>query len=332
MKIDKPRVKKILLITLSNIGDVILTLPVLYILKREFDSPDITVICSKSTKELFEPDISVNNIIVYDKHMPFMKKLKLAMSLRRRGFDLVVDLKNTMFPLLVSARYNTPYNISYASSMHCRDKHLRKLSLLGIDTGNAEFSVDITRDDKIHVNSLLNSLGILPDDSIVAVSAGAKSHTKRWKKSGFVKLCEGLADKAKAKVLLIGDEADKAINESIYKEGIKDVYDLTGRTNLRELLYLLSVCRLLVTNDSAPLHAASAVSTPAVAIFGPTDHNKYGPLAQGSIVIRKDLACAPCQKALCRLQMQCMNNIEPEDVLKAALKIINKGKDTHEKK
>jgi lipopolysaccharide heptosyltransferase II len=168
---------------------------------------------------------------------------------------------------------------------------------------------------------LFNRLGLLPEDKMVTIAAGAKSHIKRWMISGFIRLCERLSKEYTLKILLVGDDNDRATNKMIADKGIKNVYDITGQTNIRELAYLISLCRVLVTNDSAPMHVASAVNTPTVAIFGPTDPAKYGPLAARSITIRKDLRCSPCQKALCKFNLECMSSISSEEVVDAVSKV-----------
>lgn len=328
MKIDKVSVKKILFITLSNIGDVVLTLPVLRVLEREFPEADTTVMVGPNAREIFEGESSVSRIVVFNKQISLSKKIQLGLRLRRRGFDLVVDLRNSLFSLLIGARYSSPLLRRSYAYMHRKDKHLSVLASMGISIEDPPFSIFLTRDDKLHINSILNELGILPDDSIVAIAAGAKSHTKRWTITGFVRLCDRLNKEMGLKILLVGDDNDRAINQEIKDVGLREVYDLSGRTHIKELAYLLSLCKLLITNDSAPVHIASAVGLPAVAIFGPTDHRKYGPLFAESIVIRKALRCSPCEKALCRFDLECMKKITADEVFNAAKKILSKRKDS----
>ena len=325
VKIEPEEVKKILIITLSNIGDVVLTLPVLGVLKREFPRAEITVMVGANAKELFEAEPAVSRTVIYDKKARFSKKIELGLMLRRRGFDLVVDLRNSLFPLLIGARHNTPLFVKRAGAhMHRKDKHLKRIAAMGIPVDNPPFSVSIARDDKLHVHSLLNQLGILPDDDLVAVAPGAKSHIKRWTTAGFIKVCDRLNKELGLKVLLIGDDSDRPINEQIRARGLRGAYDLSGRTSLRELAYLLSLCKLLITNDSAPLHIGSAVGIPTIAIFGPTDYKKYGPLSANSILVRKPLNCSPCQKALCRFNLECMKQVSVEEIFIAALEILSK--------
>jgi len=322
MKIDRSRIRRILLITLSNIGDVILTLPVLRVLEREFSDADITVLVGPSAEEIFEAEPAVSEVIRYNKHISLIKKLHLCLELRKKGFDLVVDLRDSFFPLLIGAPFSSSLLKRPNPKLHRKDKHLEKLATAGVLTENAPFSISFTRDDKLHVNALLSELGILPNDNMVAIAAGSKSHTKRWLSSGFIRLCDMLNKEMGLKVLLVGDESDKPINSEIIDVGLGAVFDISGRTNIRELAYLFSLCRLLITNDSAPVHLASAVSLPTLAIFGPTDPRKYGPLAPNSAVLKKDMRCSPCEKALCRFDLECMKEISANDVFKKAKDVL----------
>lgn len=326
MKIDKGRVKKILLITLSNIGDVVLTLPVLGVLKREFPSAGITVMVGPNAKELFEADRSLSGVEIYDKRAPFGDKLRLVLRMRQNKFDMIIDLRNSLFPLLIGSRYNTSLIRAKKSGlMHRKDEHLNRLKLFGFCSDDAPFSISFTGADKSRVDNVLREFGILSSDKIAAIAPGAKSHTKRWMTSGFIKICDRLNKEMGFKVLLVGDERDKAAIKEIAAAGLKDLYDLSGRTNLRELAYLLSLCKLLVTNDSAPLHIGSSVGIPIVAIFGPSDPKKYGPLSASSAVVKKDISCSPCEKAQCAFNtLDCIRQISEGEVFDAIRAVIKK--------
>ena len=95
-------------------------------------------------------------------------------------------------------------------------------------------------------------------------------------------------------------------------------YDFTGKTNIRQLAALFKRSKLLLTNDSAPLHLGCAVGVKVLAIFGPTDPIKYGPTGELDYVIRNKLHCAPCQNAACGYGHECMKLISPEEVFNAA--------------
>ena len=88
----------------------------------------------------------------------------------------------------------------------------------------------------------------------------------------------------------------------------------------------MSHCDLVLTNDSAPLHVASAANTPTIAVFGPFDERRYGPLAEGSVVIKPDIPCRPCDKAHCAMGFDkgCISRIEVDEVFQAARRMLGK--------
>ena len=322
MKIEKAGINKILFITLTNIGDLVLTLPVFGVLKKEFPKASITVLAGSEAGEILRADPSVSDILVYNKRATLLDKLKLILKLRSMAFDMAVDMRHSLFPILAGARYRTPIFKSPDREIHRKRKHLNILSAMGIPIADAPFPLLFNRDDRLNVNSILNRKGIVPEDRIIVIAPGAKSHMKRWKVEGFIDVCLRLSKEKNIRVAIIGDNTDKAISDNIIAKSAGNAYDLSGSFNLRELAYFLSLSKLLITNDSAPLHIAGSVDLPVIAIFGPTDPEKYGPISPGSIVLRKNISCSPCEQAVCEFDLKCMKQISSEDVLNAVYRIL----------
>src|SRR3989338_4901910 len=184
--INKNSVKKILVITLSNIGDVILTLPVFFVLRREFQGADIYVLVGERAASIFRKDPRIKEVIIYDKKSPLIDKMRLGFKLREEKFGLVVDLRNTLYPLFIGARYRTPLIKLSADEMHKKDIHLAKLRPLGINVEDAEFSLRVDADSQNYADRLLGELGVKDGDRFVLIAPGGKSHIKRWTPEGFV--------------------------------------------------------------------------------------------------------------------------------------------------
>ena len=105
MLIDRSQVNRILVITLSNVGDIILTTPVIKALAKEFPKRRIDVMVGPQGKEIFEKDPHVFKVIIYDKHLAIGEKRRLQLKLKKLRYDLVVDIRNTVFPLLIGPKY-----------------------------------------------------------------------------------------------------------------------------------------------------------------------------------------------------------------------------------
>jgi ADP-heptose:LPS heptosyltransferase len=325
--IVKSRVKRILFITLSNLGDIILTLPVLDVLSKTFPEAEIDVMSGPQGADLFHPHKDVSNFIRYDKKISFVKKYGLFRELRKKRYDLVVDVRNTVLPFVLGARYRTRAIRHAAGDVpHKRDVHLSRLKEMGINSAGAQFHIPVTDHDRRHVDGLLRPVKGQP---FIVVSPGAKSHVKRWPLKHYSRLCDMLAADPGLAVILIGDGNDAAVVRRVLFHMNTRPVDLTGKTNVRELAYLIGKSSLLITNDSAPLHIGSATGVPTLAFFGPTDPGKYGPLIRDkSSVLKTRLPCSPCEVAQCaniRHRYACLRDISAEEAVREARRLLTLG-------
>ncbi|MFA5095867.1 MAG: glycosyltransferase family 9 protein, partial [Candidatus Omnitrophota bacterium] len=323
---------KILFITLSNIGDTVLTLPVLDALRDNFHGARFTVICGAGSRGLFEGDPAVCRVIVYKKHSGPGENIRLFSRLWREKFDVVVDLRNTLFGALLKARHKTsPFLRIPAGLKHMRQRHLYRIRGITGNTAALSRSLLTGPQEEERVRRLLAEGNIKEGDKLVVISAGSRSHTKRWPKERFVELIRMLDQRLGLKTVLVGDAEDSRINRYIEEESQGAALNLGGKTSLRELAVLLKRADCLISNDSAAAHIASYLDVPVAAIFGITDDAKYGPWSSGSVVVKKEISCRPCRKAQCRFgTLECMSLVKVEDVFRAVEKILS-GRDGRQK-
>lgn len=317
---------KVLFITLSNIGDAVLTTPALSAILENYKGAQITLIVSPRVADLFKDDPHFAKVIIYRKDASPGKKMALIKSLRSEDFDLLVDFKDTMLPFLLYAKKKTPvFKKAPDYIKHMKDRHLWKLRQVLTDIAEKEYKplVPVSGEAEKSVAGLLRASGISEKDIIISVAPGARSHTKQWTKEGFLEVSQRCAKELGAKVVLVGDQQDLKVSSVIMRDAGGGVADLCGKINLKELAAILKRSRLLITNDSAPMHIAWAVGTPVVVVFGPTDHTKYGPTGKRDVIIRKNISCSPCQMALCMKNNECLRDIKPSEVFDAARKIFN---------
>ena len=324
------RVSKILFITLSNIGDVILTLPVLSALKDNFPDAKIDILVGPRPEQVFRKDPRVNKIFIYDKHASLRGKAGFIKRLRNERYDLAVDMRSSLFPFFIGARYRTPIIICRAQAClsptklkHRRLAHLEKIRPLGIEYRKQK-NIYIDEKDREKIKALLNDKGAGRNDIIIGIGHGAKSPLKQWKKQGFIEVINSILKQPGYKVVLIGD-----VNEMASSEGISHavnnpgLIDLTGKTSLNELFAVIERFDLLLTCDSAGMHIASDLGVRVVAVFGPTDPEEYGPMGDKDIVIRKSLKCSPCKKAQCEFGThECMETISAEEILSTIKEVL----------
>ncbi len=315
-------VKKILVITLTNIGDVVLTTPVIGILKREFPDARLSVMLGPRARGLLEGAPGID-LIVYDKRGSAKQKSRLLFRLRRQRYDLVVDLRNTIFPLLIGTRYRTGlFSRVPPSVVHMKERHLYKLSSLGMSVEDAPFFIWITEDDLSRARELVNSSRVDRGNRLVAISPGARSNIKRWFANGFAETADRLIEEEKVEIIMLGDSEDKSLIREIIQMMRHNPIDLSGRTSLKEAAAILKKCVLHITNDSAPMHIGAALKVPTLAIFGPTDWRKYGPAGNQDVILHSALDCSPCGQAECRYNHECMKSVFPEQVYRTARRML----------
>lgn len=323
--------KKILFVTLSNIGDAILTLPALDYLKECLAGARVTVLCGPRSACLFEGNPSIDSFIVYDKHAPLAEKVALFGRLAAMGFYAVADMRNSFFGAFLPAQRRTSPLLSIPAAVaHMRQRHLYKAkSLFGKgalpSAGTGVSSLPVLEKDELFCRRVLDEAGISATDTLIVVSAGGRSHLKRWPADNYIRLCNELLKDERTRIVLVGDRQDEPVVGRIQEGLARPVVNLCARTTPGQLAVLLKKARLLVTNDSAVLHLAGYLDVPVVAIFGPTSETKYGPWSSDSLVVKRDIACRPCQKAQCRFStIACMQLVRPNDVLLAVQGVLGR--------
>ena len=194
-RIDPANVRKILVITLSNIGDVIVSFLILDILKSEFQNAKLSVVAGPKGESILRGNPQLDKVFVFDKHQPLGKTIGLVGELRRERFDLILDLRNTAIPLLVGCRYRASLFMRNSKIMHMRLRHLDRLRSV-VDFKDREYpkiGLHISAEDKrIAVDMIRDTVG--EGKRFIVVCPSAADHRKRWSEEGFARLAERLME------------------------------------------------------------------------------------------------------------------------------------------
>ena len=201
------------------------------------------------------------------------------------------------------------------------------------DTSGVIPRIHLTEAERASAIKILSDNGLTEEElksPLVGAFPGASfGPAKRWTVEGFKGALAALARDHGAVPVIIGGPGDSAISEELSK-GLKVRHiNLAGSTTLRELMAVMGLLKLLITNDSGPMHVGAALGTPTVAVFGSTDPALTGPLGRSTAVVYKGLPCSPCFKRECPLktgQMECMKAVSPEEVSEAASELL-KGRE-----
>jgi lipopolysaccharide heptosyltransferase I len=337
---------KILVIKPSSLGDIIHSLPFLKALKDNFRDAHIEWVISKNFKDILEGNPLINKLIVFDKDswkkpgnlLKTIKEMKaLVKTLKLEHYDLVVDLQGLLRSGLITFFASSPLKVGFKqaregsrffynrkipvnSDLHAVDKCLKIAKAIrkeqstehrAQNTEKIEFPLYIYKEAKENVRKLL---GGLKEKEYVVIVPSARWETKRWPAGNFSRLISKLP----VQCVIAGSSADKNVAQKVIDSSESSIINLCGRTNLKELIALIAGAKVVVSNDSGPMHIGAALGVPVIALFGPTDPVKTGPYGwQGNKnlkVIRTPIPCSPCFKRKCKDPL-CMRGISVDTVL-----------------
>lgn len=324
---------KILIIKPSSLGDVVQTLPVLRLLRRHWPEAHIAWCLAEGLIPLLENDPDVNEVIPFQRKgwnsLGGLTQWRRTMGrLRAQKFDLVLDLQSLLRSGLIAwlARgamtagldlrregASLFYDIAVprpADRPHAVDWYLTVLKELGIPTEDCPEVIPPRPD----IQKRLRRIRKGSDRPLIALVPGARWNNKRWPTGHFAALTK-LVDPTgkKCDFAILGALEDHRLAGEIVAAADRPILDLTGQTSLKEMIEWLRMSSLAITNDTGPMHIASALGKPLVGLFGPTDHRQTGPWGARSESLRIDLPCAPCMKSRCRWssEMQCLRDLSP---------------------
>jgi heptosyltransferase II len=328
-----------LVIQTSFIGDTILTTPLLVQLANR---GPVDVVTTPASAELLANHPAVRTVIAYDKRgedRGLLGLWQLAQRLRATRYDVALLAQGSWRSAGLALLAGIPSRIGFSTSagrllytkrVPYRDDlhHAARLLMLARPNGR-EATPEEQRPslvpgaaERAAVDALLREHDVAPGERLVALAPGSIWGTKRW--PYYPELAKELAEGAYAsRVVVLGSGADKPLADAIVGAAPRTI-DAAGRLSLLASAELLGRCGVLVTNDSAPMHLASAVGTPTVAIFGPTvPEFGFGPLAPRVSVVGHDtLPCRPCDRhgpQRCPLgHHRCMRELSPSMVAERA--------------
>ena len=275
---------KILLISLSNIGDVILTFPVFDALRERFPHAKIAVVVGPKARPLMEGNPCMDRLFVFEKRSTLKEKWDWLKILRRERFDLVVDLRNSMIPFFVRGRKATRPAFPLRKVGHMKDEHFSRLKLIVKDVLPAKGRYALYDDKEDRLGAQAHLLGI---KDYIVVAPGAADDRKRWPLDRFAKMITYLVKMCHAQVVVVGDQKDGRAAQLMFRKLPNGVINVCGSTTLRELAAILKGAKLALLNDSGIMHMASYCNIPVIALFGPTDPLRYGPWSDRSLAIRR---------------------------------------------
>ena len=204
-----------------------------------------------------------------------------------------------------------------------RLKHLNRLRTIYPYSTEAQerYSLFIPEKDRSYIDRLLAEEIGADVKKIIVVAPGAANYAKRWTQKGFQEIGDYLV-KQGVNIIFVGDQNDREFAQGIQKRMGGHSVNFCGRLTLIQLAELCQRAALVISNDSAPMHLASYLDRPVLAIFGPTKPQKYGPWSKKSYFLHKNEHCLKCQNNRLTTPHTCMEAVKSEEGIKI-LKEIN---------
>ncbi len=341
--------KRILLIRVDLIGDLVMSLTALRVLKRTYPNAKIDLLAVPASAKVVANDPDLAQVIAYDPNIwrrpkalltwhNWRELLALRQRLHARHYDLTINLFGQWASLLTVlsgaqrrlgfSHENYPgFLTDTVTGQHWNandSKHEVDYCLALAQAAGAT----VTPEDRIphlsvdsearqQVEQLLQQEGIQADKTLIACHVSSNNgQSKRWPVPYWATLIDRLVREESVQIVLTGAPNDIPLVTEVLRRTHEQVYNLAGKTSLTQLAALYSRADLLITGDSGPMHIAAAVGTPLIAIHGPTDPALSGPVSPVATILRSDIWCSPCYNARgpaeCRFHTtQCMKNVTP---------------------
>ncbi len=337
MNIDRSGVKRILVIKLRAIGDVLLSTIVLRNIRFAFPDARIEILTEPPARPVAAIQPDVNEVVVFNPKT--MNGWELISTIRSRGYDLIFDLfgnpRSALVTRLSGAKYRVGYRFrgrAYAynilteprgAMVHNTQFNLDALEAAGIAIQDRSIYFPVSREDDAYIESFFTSERIA--GPCIALGTSGSWYTKRWSLERFADLGEKLARRFKTRIVLLwgpGERADVDIVNSL----MGHTAIIPPPTTLTQLGALLKRCTFMVANDSGPMHIGAAVGTPVLGIYGPTNPMLQGPYGEKHMVIRNEgLGCLGCNLTACPIGHPCMNELSVDIVFDAVQQLMRKN-------
>jgi ADP-heptose:LPS heptosyltransferase len=344
------RIEKILMVKLWGIGNLIMIIPLIRAVRRQYPDASIHFLTLESNRKLLQPLNALDGIITFQPEglMRTAAQLwRIAAMIRRERFDLFLDFEQFLkiTPILAclsgawqsigfktagqarAAAFNV--KVPYRPKRHMSLAFADIVRSAGIRTeGLPPLEAPRTGEGREQAKEFLRSLPEAKGPLVALhIGSGDNFPGRRWPVEHFALLARRLAKELDARCVLTGTAPEIELGERCRREAGDSVINAMGRFDILSFIEFLDRVDLLVTNDTAPAHIGSALGKPLIALYGPNTPEVYGPLHPASRVFYNPLPCSPCLTNLnaktsrCRIPA-CIRDIDPSDVFTACRELL----------
>ncbi len=354
--LNKNNIRRLLLIQLGDIGDVVLTFPCVRALRENFPNARIVMAVRKKAAQLVEGCPWADGVIAIRKDKRrclegISCQRDFFLHLRRSHFDLAIDMRTgdrgAILAMLSGAPQRVGYHdykgnlwrnrlfthrafCQYEFPEHVTAYHLKLLKAFDMEVSHPRPEMTISSKRLFEAEKLLGENGVPPDGPVVALQPFSLWGYKEWGIEKYARLIEKIHSEFHIPVVLIGSPDEKKRAKAIITECRERAYDLVGETTMSLLPAVLKICRLFIGLDSAGQHIAAAVGTPTLGIYGPSSPASWAPRGDRHSVIQKKWPCVPCRQKGCRDTgiSRCLDELDVDEIFPAVRQVLSIPQDT----
>jgi len=328
-KLNKEKIKKILIIKLRGIGDVVLSTIVIDNLRKDFPNAQIDYLVEVPSQPGLLGLKEINHVLVFERD-DFWKKVQLISKIRKIRYDLVLDFFTNPSTALVTFFSGAKYRVGfpyrgrmYAYNMfgpkergkyHSAQLHLETLKLIGLNHSYKQLYYHISP-SALHVAEKYLRDSFIENNFVVGICPTGGWASKKCDPIKFVEIANVLVNKFNAKIFILWGKSDEADALKIHSL-LGDKSIIAPETTIQELAAMIARCKILIANDSGPMHIATSVGTPVLGLFGPTNPHMQGPFGEKNEWVRLDeLECIECNLLVCPRKHECFRDLPVEKIL-----------------
>ena len=325
--------KKILVIRLSSLGDIVLTQSAVQAVRNEFPKAQIHYL----TKRVFAPIVNMFNCV--DEIHYWENKYTLLTNLRKLKFDIAIDLHSKLNTFIIKSFVNAKQTSTYNKKHFLRRKIVKQKTGMVI---SSTVSLYFTALKKIGLNSEVSNPKLFPakdttmpkafttneNTKYIGLFPGALHKTKQYPINQLAKFIDSVPPEWNCQFFIFGSKTEMNLADELNSLTEINIIDLCGKLTLQQLVVAIDKMDTVITNDSGPMHIAAALKKPQIAVFGAT-HPKLGfaPMNKKAIILSVDLQCQPCSLhggGKCpKEHFNCMKLITAEQILNSLKMILN---------
>jgi heptosyltransferase-3 len=319
-------IARILLIQLGDLGDVVLTMPVIRVLRQHYPGCRLAVAVREKARDLLTDCPWLDDTVsIRPVEQGFVEKVryqvKFFRALRASCFDLAIDLRTGSRGAILAYLSGAPYRLGRFADdghlwrnrlfthlvrppaekelgQHAAEHGLNILSPLHVGVKDPVPRLTVSESSREKALRIIHETGV-PDRPMIAIHPFSLWAYKEWGANRWSRLMGVLAERGRFAIVLTGSPEERSRAQKIAAACRAPVFNLAGKTPLRVLPALFQRCRLVIGVDTVALHLAAAVGTPTIGLFGPSSPVTWAPRGEEHAVVAKTYPCVPCRKKGC---------------------------------